>query len=99
MKVTMAAIDKVEFAGYTLDARSLYCPEPVMMLHNMIRDISPGEKIRVLATDPSTKRDIPKFCQFLGHELLHNSEETDGGGEGDYIYVFVIAKANKTTEA
>jgi len=29
-----------------------------------------GEVLRVLATDPSTQRDIPKFCTFLGHELL-----------------------------
>jgi len=31
----------------------------------------------VLATDPSTSRDIPKFCSFLGHELLEQ-EELDG---------------------
>jgi tRNA 2-thiouridine synthesizing protein A len=52
-------MDSSEFFGRTLDARTLYCPEPVMLLHNMIRDISHGEKIRVLATDQSTKRDIP----------------------------------------
>ncbi len=52
-----------------LDARGLYCPEPVMMLHNAIRDMAEGELVRVLADDPSTQRDIPKFCSFLGHEL------------------------------
>ena len=45
-----------------------------MLLHNRIRDMQPGQVIEVLATDPSTQRDIPKFCQFLGHELL--SQET-----------------------
>jgi tRNA 2-thiouridine synthesizing protein A len=53
-----------------LDARGLYCPEPVMMLHNVIRDMQVGESVKVLATDPSTERDIPKFCNFLEHELL-----------------------------
>jgi tRNA 2-thiouridine synthesizing protein A len=59
-----------------LDARGLYCPEPVMMLHNAVRDMAVGELLEVLATDPSTQRDIPKFCHFLGHELL--AEEQDG---------------------
>ena len=53
-----------------LDARGLYCPEPVMLLHNQVRDMNPGDTLTVLATDPSTERDIPKFCAFLGHELL-----------------------------
>lgn len=55
---------------YTLDARGLLCPEPVMLLHNKVRDIEAGEVLQVLATDPSTTRDIPRFCEFLGHELL-----------------------------
>ncbi len=57
-----------------LDATGLFCPEPVMMLHNAIRDLASGQVLKVLATDPSTRRDIPKFCDFLGHELLDSSE-------------------------
>ncbi|MFV0477418.1 MAG: sulfurtransferase TusA [Parahaliea sp.] len=62
---------------HQLDTRGLYCPEPVMMLHNIIRDIAVGEVVEVLATDPSTQRDIPKFCSFLGHSLLAR-EAADG---------------------
>lgn len=54
----------------TLDATGLYCPEPVMLLHNKIRDIETGALLKLLATDPSTQRDVPKFCTFLGHELV-----------------------------
>ena len=57
-------------ADHQLDTLGLYCPEPVMMLHNKIRDIKAGETVLVLASDPSTERDILKFCKFLGHELL-----------------------------
>ena len=57
-----------------LDARGLFCPEPVMMLHTRINDVCVGEVLRVVATDPSTTRDIPRFCQFLGHELLSQQE-------------------------
>ncbi len=55
---------------HVLDATGLLCPEPVMLLHNRIRDIAAGETLQVMATDPSTERDIPRFCIFLGHELL-----------------------------
>lgn len=60
-----------------LDACGLFCPEPVMMLHNRINDVAPGEVLRVVATDPSTTRDIPRFCQFLGHELISQEEQGD----------------------
>ena len=62
---------------HVLDATGLLCPEPVMLLHNIIRDMEAGEVVQVLATDPSTQRDIPRFCSFLGHELMQQ-EHTDG---------------------
>ncbi|MGO1232473.1 MAG: sulfurtransferase TusA [Marinobacter sp.] len=65
-----------------LDARGLYCPEPVMMLHNRINDVAPGRVLRVVATDPSTTRDIPRFCQFLGHGLVSEEEQN-----GEYVYL------------
>lgn len=64
-----------------LDASGLYCPEPVMMLHNKVRDLAPGTLLKVIATDPSTQRDIPKFCMFLGHELLEQQVDA-----GNYLY-------------
>lgn len=60
---------------HLLDATGLFCPEPVMMLHKKIREIAVGERLLVVATDPSTTRDIPKFCHFLGHELLQTSND------------------------
>ena len=64
-----------------LDASGLNCPEPVMLLHNKVRDLPAGALLKVIATDPSTCRDIPKFCVFLGHELLEQAEEN-----GTYLY-------------
>ncbi|GMG87002.1 sulfurtransferase TusA [Biformimicrobium ophioploci] len=58
-----------------LDATGLTCPEPVMMLHNAVRELGAGEVLLMVATDPSTRRDVPKFCQFLGHELVHELAE------------------------
>ncbi|NVK38544.1 MAG: sulfurtransferase TusA [Gammaproteobacteria bacterium] len=58
-----------------LDATGLMCPEPVMMLHNKVKEMQSGNVLRVLATDPSTKRDIAKFCTFLGYNLLSHDEQ------------------------
>ncbi|KKO03952.1 hypothetical protein LCGC14_0088410 [marine sediment metagenome] len=69
-----------------LDTQGLMCPEPVMMLHNAVRDMAVGELLQVLATDPSTQRDIPRFCAFLGHELVEQ-------GEAEGVYRYVIRKA------
>ncbi len=68
-------------SDHQLDTSGLFCPEPVMMLHNKIRDIATGQVLEVIATDPATTRDIPKFCTFLGHELL--AQETS---EQRYVY-------------
>lgn len=65
-----------------LDASGLFCPEPVMMLHSKIAELAVGQVLKVVATDPSTERDIPKFCAFLGHELLSHEEE-----QGAYHYL------------
>ncbi len=58
-----------------LDAAGLLCPEPVMLLHNHMASLRPGQVLRLRATDPSTCRDVPKFCTFLGHELLEQEEQ------------------------
>lgn len=60
-----------------LDATGLTCPEPVMLLHKVMREIEKGDCVEVIATDPSTQRDIPKFCQFLDHRLLRQEVEQD----------------------
>jgi len=69
-------------AAVELDACGLFCPEPVMLLHNKIRDMEVGDLLRLTATDPSTTRDVPKFCIYLGHELVEESQD-----EGKFYYL------------
>jgi len=76
----MSRPDSAEVSA-VLDATGLNCPEPVMMLHNRVRDLPAAGVLQVIATDPSTTRDIPKFCTFLGHQLLDQAEEG-----GRYLY-------------
>ncbi|WP_045860556.1 sulfurtransferase TusA [Teredinibacter purpureus] len=64
-----------------VDACGLTCPEPVMMLHNAVRDAATGDLIKIIATDPSTVRDITRFCDFLGHHLDAHEEK-----EGQFTF-------------
>lgn len=59
-----------QHSDHQLDTRGLRCPEPVMMLHRQIRAMAAGEIVLIEATDPATQRDIPQFCEFLGHQLM-----------------------------
>jgi tRNA 2-thiouridine synthesizing protein A len=61
----------------TIDATGLKCPEPVMMLRNALRNVDAGVCIKLVATDPSTLRDIPTMCRFMHHQLV--SEATRMG--------------------
>lgn len=53
-----------------------------MLLHSKIREVNQGDIIKVIATDPSTERDIPKFCNYLGHTLIDQQKTED-----QYIYL------------
>ena len=68
-----------------VDARGLLCPEPVMMLHNTIRQVAESGLLKVIATDKSTQRDIINFCEHLKHPLLSWQKESD-------LYTYWIQK-------
>ena len=57
-----------------LDARGLLCPEPLMLVRNRVREMTSGQVLHVLATDPTTSRDFTNFCRFMGHELLEETQ-------------------------
>mgnify|MGYP006127907035 FL=1 len=60
-----------------IEAEGLLCPEPIMMLHKVINEVEHGEIIELFATDPSTERDVERFCNFLGHNLIEKKIEKE----------------------
>ena len=63
-------------------AQGLKCPEPVMLLRAAIRQTQTGGLIRLMATDPSTQRDVANFCRFLSHDLIEQS-----ASDGQFSYL------------
>lgn len=57
-------------SNQTLDTQGLRCPEPMMMIRKMVRQMVEGETLLIIADDPATIRDIPAFCRFMEHQLL-----------------------------
>ena len=55
---------------YTLCARRLLCPIPVIRTQNQVRDLATGDRLRVFATDPGVLKDIPAWCRINGHHVL-----------------------------
>ena len=51
-----------------------------------VKEMAEGDVLKVIATDPSTTRDVPKFCQFLGFPLLEQKEEGD-------LFLYYIQKS------
>lgn len=59
-----------------LDASGLECPMPLLKTKLRLNDMSPGELLQVVASDPGSARDIPAFLKFSHHEL-ESCEEQD----------------------
>ncbi len=68
-----------------LDARHLECPLPLLRLRQALHTMIPGQRLRVLATDPGVERDFSIVAE-LGECLLLKHEQS--GGE----YRFLLEK-------
>ncbi len=57
-----------------LDTRGLNCPLPILRTKKSLTDMTPGQVLKVLATDPGSVKDFQAFSRQTGNELL--SSET-----------------------
>ena len=53
-----------------LDARGLNCPLPVLRTKKSLTDMTPGQVLKILATDPGSVKDFQAFSKQTGNELL-----------------------------
>jgi len=67
---------------FELDARGLNCPLPILRTKKVLNGMSPGQSLKILATDPGSVRDFQAFARQTGHELVAASES---GGEFQFL--------------
>ena len=53
-----------------LDARGLNCPLPILKAKKALNDLSSGEVLKIMATDPGSVRDFQAFARQTGNELV-----------------------------
>ncbi len=69
-----------------IDTSGLTCPMPILRLKQALRSMESGQRIRVVATDPSTQSDFVAFAAQTGHRLLESQTEADK-------FIYVLEKA------
>ncbi|PLK48609.1 sulfurtransferase TusA family protein [Uliginosibacterium sp. TH139] len=66
-----------------LDVRGLKCPLPILRTKKALAGMASGQLLRVLATDPSAKKDFEAFARQTGHEL----EDQSAADAAEFIFV------------
>ncbi|MDR2000785.1 MAG: sulfurtransferase TusA family protein [Zoogloeaceae bacterium] len=57
-----------------LDARGLNCPLPILRTKKSLAEMTSGQILRVIATDPGSVKDFEAFARQTGNELLSSTE-------------------------
>ncbi len=57
-------------ANKEVDTRGLNCPLPILKAKKALADMSSGETLKVVATDPGSVRDFQAFARQTGNELV-----------------------------
>jgi len=77
---------------HVVDARYLSCPGPLLTLVKKLREVKPGEVIKLLATDPAAPRDVMEWAERVGHEFIRYQKV----GDVFEIYIRVGAGVRRT---
>lgn len=77
----MSAADESEFESpaRALDLSGLFCPLPVLRAKKALSEMRPGDLLRIYATDPGAREDIPAFARQSGHALENTQPDGDNG--------------------
>jgi tRNA 2-thiouridine synthesizing protein A len=68
-----------------LDARGMNCPLPILRARKALNEMSAGQVLRIVATDPGSVKDFESFSRQTGNELLSQSAS-------DKEFVFYLRK-------
>lgn len=65
-----------------LDARGLNCPLPILRTKKSLNDMTSGQVLKIIATDPGSVRDFQAFSRQTGNALLVSDES-----EGEFLFM------------
>lgn len=64
-------------SNYTLDAKRMLCPMPVIRTQDKIKTLTTGDVLEVVCTDPGALQDVPAWCRINGHKVLETKTTDD----------------------
>ncbi len=59
---------------YTINARGLQCPGPIMRLFTQMKSCQPGDLVTIEVTDIGFTKDIEAWCRKTKNELVSLTE-------------------------
>ncbi len=59
---------------HTLDATDSLCPMPLLKLKLCLKGMEAGQVVELMASDATSTKDIPAFCQLAGHTLIASEQ-------------------------
>ncbi|TVQ95319.1 MAG: sulfurtransferase TusA family protein [Desulfovibrionales bacterium] len=62
----------------TLDTSGLSCPMPLLRTKKALKEMSAGQVLKIIGTDPGSKKDIPEYGNKDGNEFL-GMQDVDNG--------------------
>jgi len=62
---------------HELDCRRLLCPMPVIKVQDAVAQLSEGEYLLAICSDPGVLSDIPAWCRINGHEVVNTETDDD----------------------
>lgn len=68
-----------------VDARGLNCPLPILRAKKALADMSSGQILKVLATDPGSQRDFAAFARQTGNEIVEATAQ-------DKTFIFLMRR-------
>jgi tRNA 2-thiouridine synthesizing protein A len=68
-----------------LDTRGLSCPLPILKTKKSLNELTSGQVLKVVSTDPGSVKDFDAFAKQTGHTLLSSAEQ-------DRTFVFYMKK-------
>ena len=61
----------------TMNFVGMKCPQPILRLHTLFKNMSEGDQVIATADDPAFPLDVAAWCKKTGHELLQLDTTTD----------------------
>ena len=67
----------LEIADIELDLSGLTCPLPLLKTKQSLNNMTSGQIVKVIATDPGSERDFQVFSEQSGNRLLEFKRKED----------------------